>query len=97
MMDQKKKEPDNTSAATLALSADQEKTLSSLLDNLKKVQSSNADIARAVAALSTAGSPARTPAAEEAIKNHESLLANLKGPVPRWCYGKNCSRPLNPD
>jgi len=95
MMDQKKKEPDNTPTATLTLSAEQEKTLSSLLDSIKKVQSTNADIARAVAALSAAGSPARTPAAEEAIKNHESLLGTLKGPVPQWCYGKNCSRPAD--
>ena len=93
-MEQKKKEPDNTPATTLALSKEQEKTLSDLLTSVKKVQTTNASIAKAIAALSAAGSLVRTAAVDNAIKEFEGIRATLKGPVPEWCYGHNCPKPV---
>ena len=95
MMEQKKNEPNNTPTTTLTLSKEQEKTLSDLLAGVKKVKTTNADIAKAIAALNSAGSPGRTGATEGAIKGFESLLATLKGPVPEWCYGNLCPRPVD--
>lgn len=93
-MEQKKKEPDNTSAITLTLSKEQEKTLSDLLANVKKVQTTNADIAKFIATLSTTGASTRTGDVAAVIKGFESLLATLKGPAPEWCYGKTCPQPV---